>query len=52
MSNHGLWFLKDQPIWKQNLDRTDEYTIEQTGLSREKLEQVLEILYENRVING
>jgi hypothetical protein len=49
---NGIWFLEDQPLWKKHLDRADECTIQQTGLSREKLEEVLEILYESRVING
>lgn len=40
-----------KPQWKTYLDDAPNYVIEETGLSREKLEQVLEVLYDHRVIN-
>lgn len=51
---NGLWFLHDykKPSWENYLEEASESVIEETGLSREKLKQVLDVLYENRIING
>ena len=40
-----------KPSWETYLESTPESVVKQTGLSREKLKQILEVLYENRVIN-
>ena len=40
-----------KPQWESNLEDVSERVIEETGLSRDKLKQVLEIMYEHRVIN-
>jgi hypothetical protein len=50
------FFDYEQPRWQQYIDEADnkgvlrEIIIE-TGLSKEKIEQVLEMLYDNRIIN-
>lgn len=36
--------------WEDKLDLCSDYTIEKTGLSREKLYEVLQILSDNDVI--
>lgn len=52
MSNLMLsgWKYKE-PSWETYLENAPEYVIQETGLSREKLKQVLDILHENRIIN-
>lgn len=40
-----------KPSWETNLEDAAESVIKETGLSREKLKQVMETLYEHRVIN-
>ena len=45
-------FLYREPNWETRLEEMDEYEREKTGLSREKLHQVLEILAENGVIGN
>ncbi len=44
------WKYK-KPTWETNLEDASESVIRETGLSREKLKQVLETLYDNRIIN-
>lgn len=39
------------PNWETYLENAPESVIKETGLSREKLKQVLETLYEHRIIN-
>lgn len=46
----------DAPKWKQYIDEAESngvlYEIKrETGLSKEKIEQVLEMLYDSRIIN-
>ena len=36
--------------WEDKLDYCDDYTISKTGLSREKLKKILEILSDNGVL--
>lgn len=45
------WMDERKPAWKIYLDEADETVIKQTGLSREKLKNVLDILHEYRIIN-
>lgn len=46
------WFkTQHDPLWRDYLDRADKFIIEETGLSRERLEKVLEVLYKYRIIN-
>lgn len=52
MQNFLLSGYKYQtPNWETYLADAPEYVIQETGLSREKLKQVLNVLYEHRVIN-
>lgn len=53
MGLRSFGFLKedDLPQWQVYLERASDYVIDQTGLSREKLKEVLDVLYENRIIN-
>lgn len=46
----GTWFTTDEPKWKEDLNSCPDTVIAETGLSREKLVQVLEIMYEARII--
>jgi hypothetical protein len=46
----GTWFSHTKPEWKSNLESLTDDKINLTGLSREKLLYVLEILYEQKVI--
>lgn len=41
----------NEPVWKEYLRKSPEHIIRETGLSRERLEQVLEILYDNHIIH-
>lgn len=43
-------FLYQEPTWKTRLDEMDGYEMDKTGLSKEKLYDVLQILTENGVI--
>lgn len=47
----GTWMYKE-PNWETRLEELGSYELEKTGLSREKLHQVLEILAENGVISN
>lgn len=40
-----------KPSWETYLEDASDRVIEETGLSREKLKKVLEVLYEHRIIN-
>lgn len=53
MGLRSFGFLKedDLPQWQVYLERASDYVIDQTGLYREKLKEVLDVLYENRIIN-
>lgn len=52
MSGFMLSSLKyKKPNWEMYLDDAPEGVIKETGLSREKLKQVMEVLYEHRIIN-
>ena len=44
------WKYK-RPGWETYLEDAPEDVIRETGLSREKLKQVLEVMYDNRIIN-
>lgn len=41
----------DKPKWETKLESTDEKTVRKTGLSKEKLKEILKVLYDNGVIN-
>lgn len=41
----------NKPQWEVYLENIREDIIKETGLSREKLKQILEVLYVNRIIN-
>ena len=45
----GTWLYRE-PNWETRLDELSDYEVEKTGLSREKLQYVLEIMAENGVI--
>lgn len=45
------WEIENEPVWKKYLRDTNDYVIGQTGLSRKKLEEVLDVLHEHRIIN-
>ena len=47
----GTWLYKE-PNWETRLDELSDYYIEQTGLSKEKLYKVLEIMAEHGVISN
>lgn len=47
----NTWLYRE-PNWETRLDELSDYEVEKTGLSREKLHQVLEILAENGVISN
>lgn len=52
MSSFMLPSLKyKKPTYELYLEDAPKHVIEETGLSREKLKQVLDVLYEHRVIN-
>ena len=52
MSGFMLSSLKyNKPSWEIYIEDASESVIKETGLSREKLKQVLEVLYEHRIIN-
>lgn len=40
-----------KPTWKIYLEDTPDWKLKETGLSREKLHQVLDVLYDLRIIN-
>lgn len=39
------------PQWKKYLEDAPNFVIEETGLSREKLDKILSVLYDHRIIN-
>lgn len=45
------WYTYKRPLWQSYLEDLSESAVRETGLSREKLKQVLEVMYEHRVIN-
>jgi hypothetical protein len=47
----GTWFDHQTPQWETYLSDAPESVIRKTGLPRKQLKQVLQVLYENRVIN-
>lgn len=53
MSNDIMWFMKDykRPQYEIYLEDLSESAVRETGLSREKLKEVMDIMYEHRVIN-
>lgn len=46
----GTWFTYVKPRWQTELENLDMYEIEKTGLSREKIFELLEYLHEKGVI--
>lgn len=46
----GTWSDYKRPDWEENLENISESIVKQTGLSRIKLKQVLDVLYENGVV--
>lgn len=51
MKLFGTWGELDEPIWKKYLDDAPNSIVVETGLSRDELEKILDILYEHRIIN-
>lgn len=47
----GTWMDYRTPTWETYLESTPQFVIDQTGLTKEELKKVLEILHEHRVIN-
>lgn len=45
------WKSSKKPNWESSLEDASESVIRKTGLSREKLRQVMETMYEHRIIN-
>jgi hypothetical protein len=45
------WFTYKRPTWEIYLENASEDVIRRTGLSREELKHVLDVLHEERVIN-
>lgn len=46
----GTWFSHSKPEWESNLEALTDDKIRLTGLSREKLKYVLEIMFDQKVI--
>jgi hypothetical protein len=46
----GTWFSHSKPEWESNLETLTDDKIRLTGLSREKLKYVLEIMHDQKVI--
>lgn len=46
-----FWEPERRPIWKIYLQDAPESVIEKTGLEKEELEKILDILHEHRIIN-
>lgn len=46
----GTWGTYQKPEWEIRLENTSDYIIEKTGMSRKRLEELLEYLYEEKVI--
>lgn len=46
----GTWFSHTKPEWESNLEALTDDKIHLTGLSREKLKYILEIMYEQKII--
>ena len=40
-----------KPAWENYLENTPDWKLKETGLSREKLHQVLSVLHDLRIIN-
>jgi hypothetical protein len=47
----GSWTDYRKPLWETYLEEAPESVIHQTKLSRQELKEILDILYENRIIN-
>lgn len=47
----GTWFTYRRPQWEIYLEDASESVIEETGLTREQLKRVLDVLHEHRIIN-
>lgn len=47
----GSWRIERKPNWKIYLEEAPDYVIRQTGLTKEELEKVLDVLDEHRIIN-
>jgi hypothetical protein len=46
-----FWEPERRPVWKIYLQDAPESVIEKTGLEKEELEKILDILHEHRIIN-
>lgn len=46
----GSWGTYQSPEWEERLEMTSDYVIEKTGMDRQKLEELLNILYEENII--
>jgi hypothetical protein len=46
-----MWDTKHKPLWKSYLDDAPNHVIEETGLTKEQVENVLQVLYDHRIIN-
>lgn len=47
----GTWFDYKKPEWEENLENISESIVRETGLSRKKLKEIMDIMYEHGVIN-
>lgn len=47
----NVWENEHRPLWKSYLEEASDYVIEQTGLTKEQLKDVLQVMYEHRIIN-
>jgi transcription initiation factor IIE alpha subunit len=46
-----IWEDTRKPLWDRYLEEAPNYVIDETGLNREELRKVLQVLYDNRIIN-
>ena len=51
MVQFGSWFLDKEPYWKQALDNCDDFVLEEMGLKREEIENILDHLTELNIIH-
>lgn len=45
------WSNEHRPLWIDYLEEAPDYVIEETGLTKEQLKQILQVMYEHRIIN-
>jgi transcription initiation factor IIE alpha subunit len=46
-----MYWLEDMKRWERIFNTNDEFIAKRTGLSKEKLREVLEVLHEYRIVD-